>query len=124
MTKSMTRNLYLVGLILGFIGGFLLFVGLQDSAYVMHGTTTTFKSVGHPGFVIASSIVLGLAVILGFVAWLGALIQTAQLHRWGWFFCLLLFAGITLLLYIFWGPTTYSHPPLPIATPPHGDFGD
>lgn len=53
-----------------------------------------------------------LAVILAVVgslvfaiAWIGALIRTAQLGRWGWFVLLLLFSVVSLLVYIFRGPT-------------------
>jgi hypothetical protein len=39
------------------------------------------------------------------VAWIGALIRTAQSGRWGWFVLLLLFSGVSLLIYLLWGPT-------------------
>ncbi|BCL83037.1 hypothetical protein ccbrp13_55020 [Ktedonobacteria bacterium brp13] len=58
----------------------------------------------------ALTVIGGLLVFIGgilvLIAWIGALIKTAKLGRWGWFVCLIIFSGITLLIYIFWGPTT------------------
>jgi len=39
------------------------------------------------------------------VAWIDALIRTAQLGLWGWFVLLLLFSVVSLLISILWGPT-------------------
>ena len=49
-----------------------------------------------------------LAVVGGIVfavAWIGALIRTAQSGRWAWFVLLLLFSVVSLLVYLLWGPT-------------------
>ena len=39
------------------------------------------------------------------VPWVSALIRTAQLRRWNWFFFLLILSVIALPVYLFWGPT-------------------
>ena len=56
----------------------------------------------------AAPLAVILAVVGGIVfavAWIGALIRTAQLGRWGWFVLLLLFSVVSLLVYLLWGPT-------------------
>ena len=83
MKKSLSRILYLSGLVLSFIGGALL----QASSTVAYA-------------------LIGVAVVLILAAWIGSLITTAKLGRWGWFVCLIIFSSITMLVYIFWGPKT------------------
>ena len=104
MSKSLTRNLYLIA-ILGLIVGIVIAtVGATqtttaaDGTPTLSGTGATLALVGLALYVIAG--------ILAFVAWIGALIKTAQLKRWGWFVCLIVFSGITMLVYIFAGPET------------------
>jgi hypothetical protein len=104
LSKSLTRTLYLLA-ILGFIVGFVLtIVGASQTSTAADGTSTisgTGAAVALVGVVLYA-----IAGILAFVAWIGALIKTAQLQRWGWFVCLIVFSGITMLIYIFAGPET------------------
>lgn len=120
MRKAFSRLLYLAAIVFALIGGFLLSHAYADGVVLPNGalhpsnvTTAVF------GIILAS-----LACVLALAAWVGALFKMAQLHRWGWFVCLLLFSGITMLLYIFFGPTTSTYPPMPVTTPPYGGFGD
>lgn len=83
MDKSKIRILYIASFILGVIG-----------AIVMQST----NAIG--------SLVLIVAGILGAAALIGAIVNTARLKRWGWVVCLVIFSALTLLLYIFVGPTT------------------
>lgn len=56
----------------------------------------------------AAPLAIPLAVVGGIVfavAWVGALIRTAQSGRWGWFVLLLFFSVVSLLIYLLWGPT-------------------
>ena len=104
MRKSLSRTLYLLA-ILGFIVGFVLtIVGASQTTTAADGTAT----VSSTGALIAlvALVIYAIAGILAFVAWIGALIKTAQLQRWGWFVCLIIFSGITMLIYIFAGPET------------------
>jgi hypothetical protein len=39
------------------------------------------------------------------VAWMSALIRTAQLRRWSWFLYLFLLSVISLPIYLLWDPT-------------------
>ncbi|HEX9133079.1 MAG TPA: hypothetical protein VF844_12370 [Ktedonobacteraceae bacterium] len=44
--------------------------------------------------------------IIAFVGYIGAPIKMALLEQWLWFILLLVFSGITMLVYIFVGPET------------------
>ncbi len=120
MSKSLSRLMYLFGILLAIIGVLLLARGFANSRVLPNGSL-------HPsriGSAVAGVILCSLACVLALAAWFGALVKTARLHRWGWFVCLLIFSGISLLLYIFFGPTTPSYPSMPMTTPPYGGFGD
>jgi hypothetical protein len=104
VSKSLSRTLYLLS-ILGLIVGIALYIvaanqGALDAngTPTLTGTGATLALVGLVFYVVAG--------ILATIAWIGALIKTAQLQRWGWFVCLILFSGIAMLIYIFAGPET------------------
>lgn len=112
MKKSVSRVLYLLALLLD-IGGIAVFVYGAGG-----GNMSTFNALVTSGhlFVAADmnnsmltgigALLVAIGALLAFIAWIGALIKTARLGRWGWFVFLLIFSGITLLIYIFAGPTT------------------
>ncbi len=106
MKKSLVRLLYLLGLVVEIIGGVLLGMGLAGSQTVTNGYTTTATSLGNPTLFTIGTILLVIGGIVILVALVGALIRMAQLGRWGWFVCLIVFSGITLLIYVFAGPET------------------
>lgn len=116
MHKSVSRNLYLLALVCAIVAAVLIVLGISGS------TVSTFQngqysvpavtSIGNPGLFVAG---IGLSIvggILGLIAWIGALVRTAQLGRWGWFVCLIVLSGITMLIYIFAGPTTPANQPV------------
>ncbi len=105
MSKSLTRTLYLIAIV-GFIVG-LVVAGVGASQTTVDATTGATSLTGTGAILALVGVVLYIiAGILAFVAWIGALIKTAQLQRWGWFVCLIIFSGITMLVYIFGGPET------------------
>jgi hypothetical protein len=57
-----------------------------------------------------------IAVVLEMVAWIGALVKTAQLGRWGWFICMLIpfINSFAFLGYVLFGPTESARP-VPVA---------
>jgi hypothetical protein len=86
MKKSLSLILYIVGLL-------LLITAVKIP--FLYGSS-------------AEPVVVLLYIVGGIVfavAWVSALIRTAQLHRWGWFLFLLLLSIIALPIYLFWGPT-------------------
>lgn len=108
MSKSLSRTLYLIGLGVVIVAVILLVAGLAGSTTSTDPITgqTTITSVGNPALLGISTVFFVVGGILSFVAYVGALIKTASLGRWGWFVCLLLISGITMLVYIFAGPET------------------
>ncbi|HEY0752429.1 MAG TPA: hypothetical protein VGD98_00500 [Ktedonobacteraceae bacterium] len=122
MKKSVSRTLYLLALLLDIGGMVVFFFGAGG------GNMHTFNALAASGhlFVAAdmnNSMLTGLGAplfalgsLLAMIAWIGALIRTALLGRWGWFIFLLLFSGITMLIYIFAGPTTPTRPSLANAS--------
>lgn len=115
MSKTLSRTLYVLGILVWIIGGCLLLRSLVGSAllpYLAHSVTTTLG--------ICALVAGG---VLACISWIGALIRTARLGRWRWFVCLLLFSGVALLLYIFIGPPPPAHPLIPVTTPPYGGYG-
>lgn len=122
MRKSVSRTLYLLGILLSIIAVVLILMGLQGSTVntVQDGSSfsANVTSIGHPGLFFAGIAVSAVAGILGLIAWVGALVRTAQLGRWGWFVCLIIFSGITMLIYVFAGPTMPANQPVYAAPYP------
>lgn len=109
LSKSLTRTLYLIAII-GFIVGIVV-TGIGASQTTVDATTGAASLTGTGAILALVGVALYvIAGILAFVAWIGALIKTAQLQRWGWFVCLIVFSGITMLIYIFAGPETRPTP--------------
>ena len=102
MSKSLTRTLYLIGLGLIIVGAILLGVSIPGGTTAADGTTT----IGNPALFGIGTFMMVVSSIPLLIAWIGALVKMAQLQRWGWFICLLLLSGITLLVYIFAGTET------------------
>jgi hypothetical protein len=100
MRKSRSRNLYLIGVLLVIAGLFLRLIDLSNHVNPSTGVVTGST----PAVILIAGLLLLLGGILMTVAWIGALMRTAQLQRWGWFVCLLVLSGITMLAYIFAGP--------------------
>ncbi|HLH60102.1 MAG TPA: hypothetical protein VKV20_00350 [Ktedonobacteraceae bacterium] len=116
MSKALSRNLYLIGLAITIVAIILLFAGLAGTqTYTDASGYTQVSSIGNPALFGISIFLFVVAGIINLVAWIGALVKTAQLGRWGWFICLLLLSGITMLVYIFAGPTTRANPQVAAA---------
>lgn len=103
MRKSLTRTLYLIGLLIVIIGAVINGINLVG---IHVDQATKAVTGGNPGLLLVAGIVLFLGSIISCVAWIGALVKMAQLGRWGWFVCLIVFSGITMLIYVFGGPET------------------
>ncbi|HEY1352601.1 MAG TPA: hypothetical protein VGF67_23520 [Ktedonobacteraceae bacterium] len=115
MRKAVSRNLYLLALVLIIGAGVLAALGMQglslSALQNAPSTLSTLSSMHNPGLVLAGLAALIVAGLLVLISWIGALVRTAQLGRWGWFVCLIVLSGITLLIYIFAGPTTPANQP-------------
>lgn len=124
MKKSVSRALYLLALLL-VIGGSVLFyfgAGGGDmntfNALAASGHLFVAADMNNSTFTRIGALLVALGSLLLLVAWIGALIKTARLGRWGWFIFLLLLSwlAIPMLVYIFAGPTTSARPSLSNAS--------
>ena len=106
MSKSTSRNLYLVSLAILIVGGILLAVSIPGGTTQETATGTYTTTIGKPGLFVFADILFVIGGIVGLVAWIGALVKMARLGQWVWFILLLVASGITMLIYIFAGPTT------------------
>lgn len=109
MERKISRNLYLGGIILAIIAT-ILFVA--SSGIAAANATPDGQVPGSAGAIFAILAIVAVllyivAGILAFIAWIGALIKTAQLGEWVWFILLLILGStvIMMLVYIFAGPT-------------------
>ena len=110
MSRSLSRNLYLIGIGITIVATILIIASFAGSNTTTDASGYTHvTSVGNPILLGISIFLFVIAGIIDLVAWIGALVKTAQLGRWGWFICLLLFSGITMLIYIFAGPQTPAY---------------
>lgn len=120
MSKSLSRGLYLFSILLAIVGGLLLAYSVTTHPI---GQNSRVTEVIHSGWLLIGSILAFASVLLAFAAWIGALIRVAQLGRWIWFVCLIVFSGIAMLLYIFFGPRTPTRAMMAAHAPPAGGFG-
>ena len=121
MRKSVSRTLYLLAILFSIGAAVLILLGLQGGSTintVQAGPYSFSGSVSNPSLFLAGIAVAAIGSILSLIAWIGALVRTAQLGRWGWFVCLIIFSGITMLIYIFAGPTTRAGQPVYAAQYP------
>src|SRR6516165_10082854 len=95
MKRSTSCNLYLIGLLVVFIGLIPFFV-----AYL-----GVIQNLSIVALLLAGVILLLVGGIVMLIAYLGALFQMVKLSQWLWFVLLLLFSVITMFIYIFAGPT-------------------
>lgn len=117
MEKSLTRTLYLIGAGLLIVSMVLLGVSFIGGTTSADGSAT----IGNPALFGVATFMMFVSGVPMLIAWIGALVKMAQLQRWGWFICLLLLSGITLLVYIFAGPETPAPSALAVQggmTPP------
>ncbi len=114
MSKSLSRLLFLLGLLSLALATVLLMISLPGGVTSQSGNTLQYAP-GNLTLFVGSLVFFFVGFALDIVAWLGALVRTAQLRRWGWFGFLLVFSVLPMLLYIFVGPTTPVYPAYPPA---------
>jgi hypothetical protein len=105
MRRSLVRIFYLSGLAVAAVGVVLVLFslanGVTTTTNAYGGTTTTPNNTA---LFVVGIVIICLGSLAVTVAWIGALIRTAQLSEWTWFVLLLVFQGITLLVYVIAGP--------------------
>lgn len=63
-------------------------------------------------------IIVALAGLAGFIAWVMALVRTISMKTWGWFAVVLIFNGLGTLIYAIAGPTNQPAMVAGTAYPP------
>ncbi len=114
MTKRTIGIFFIVSIIMDLVGVGLIIGGLVGGTYSTttagYSTSTQVTSFGNLPLFIIGVIIVSLSGIPFLIAWIGALINLARLQQWVWFFLMLIFSWITLLVYLFAGPTTPRTP--------------
>jgi hypothetical protein len=115
MKKSTIGVLYLITFLISMLGFILYGGGAFEAAKQAVDEPPNTSIIYSPIFYVGI-LLLVIGGILALVAWIGVLVKTAFLGRWGWFFSIFFFPGIALLVYIFFGPTSAKEHP---AVAPH-----
>ena len=122
MTKRTISIFFIVSIIMDLIGIGLIAGGLVGSTFSTttngYSTNAQVTSFGNLPLFIIGVIILSLSAIPYLIAWIGALINLARLQEWVWFVLMLIFQWITLLVYLFAGPTTPRVPQYTQYMPP------
>jgi hypothetical protein len=110
MGKRTIGIYFIVSIIMGLVGAGLIIGSLVGSTYntTTYGSTTNVQltSIGNVPLFVAGIVIASLSAIPYLIAWIGALVNLARLQQWVWFVLMLIFQWITLLVYLFAGPTT------------------
>ena len=106
MRRKTIAILFIVGIVLAIIGGILEGSAMAPviAAAAAGGTPTA------PNMMLLGPAILLLVVggILGFIAWIGTLINLARQGRWLWFVLTILFSGISIIVYLIVNPQPAS----------------
>jgi hypothetical protein len=105
MSRMQIRVFTLIGLIGSLIGSLMFLAGaLIGAPAVTDATGVHVTALGNPALFVAGIVVALMAAILAVIAWIFALIRTAERQHWGWFVTMLVFGGIVTLIWSFVGP--------------------
>ena len=105
MSKIQIRILTLLGLIGGLIGTLMFLAGaLIGAPTVTDATGVHVTALGNPALFVAGCALALTAIILAAIAWIFALIRTAEGQRWRWFVTMLVLGSIVTLIWSFVGP--------------------
>jgi hypothetical protein len=110
MSKRTIGIFFIISIIMDLIGVGLIIGGLVGSTYTTttntYSTNAQVTSFGNLPLFVIGVVLVSLSVIPYLIAWIGALVSLARLQQWIWFVFMLIFQWITLLVYLFAGPTT------------------
>ena len=131
MTKSTVTRLFFAG-IAAFVAGFVLaLVGsvtaLASGAITIGGPA--ILTIDGPGLgsalviLVVAGVVMGTSMLVGLIAWIGALVNTFQLEDKTWFLVLLVlglwsFGFVAMVAYVVAGPDGMRPPVSPVTAAP------
>lgn len=113
MSLSTTRKLFWISIAVTVLGSCVLAGAVPRSS--VDGTGSV-SSADQGGAAVAGILIL-IAIVLMVVAWVGALIRTAQFGRWGWFVSIFLLGSLALLAYVIAGPDSPAMPSVSYLPP-------
>lgn len=105
MRKKTIAILFIVGIIVSIIGSVLFTAGAASAVTVSPDGVAQATGAVNPGLFFGGIALLVIASIMTLISWIGALIATARLGRWGWFVCVLILTGLGELIYLIAGPS-------------------
>lgn len=113
MSKKTIAFLYVPGIILAIIGYVFIFMAAAAAAPAIQAATTpaALQAAAATATSPLGLALTGIGGILLFISWIGALVATARLGRWGWFCVVLLLSWlftIAELIYLIAGPNVKS----------------
>ncbi len=111
MSRVQIRNFTAIGLIGSLIGVLFFVVGaLVGAPTATDATGTHLTALGNPPVFVVGLVLALAAGIVSAIAWIFALIRTAQLQRWGWFVCMLVMGSLVTLIWSLIGPDSPAPP--------------
>jgi hypothetical protein len=138
MSKSTVTRLF-IGSLLAIAGGLVLgfiavLLGYSNGVFVMNGPDVVGVQSTAMAWTVTVLVVIGILAMIGgvigqFVAWIGAVLGTAQLEDKSWFLVLLLlgvfsFGFVAMLAYVIAGPdgatSAAKQQPIPMTAVPAG----
>ncbi|MBO0783576.1 MAG: hypothetical protein J2P37_32600 [Ktedonobacteraceae bacterium] len=98
MQKKIIVRLYILSLLLSIspVATFVLIQLLFFRLPIIAGRGDLAQTV----WIFSTILLLTAAIVLGMIAWIGALVKQGKQEQWVWFVCTLLFSGIVLLIYL------------------------
>jgi hypothetical protein len=110
MSKRTIGIFFIVSIIMALVGAGLIIGGLVGSTYTTtnngYSTNVQLNSIANPTLFYVGVVSASLSGIPYLIAWIGALVNLARLQQWVWFILMLIFSGITMIVYLIAGPTT------------------
>jgi hypothetical protein len=125
MKKSVSRTFFLLALLFDIVGVGVFIFGASGgnmntlNALAASGHLFVSADMSNSHLTAIGALLVTFSFLFLLIAWIGALIKTARLGRWGWFICLIIFSALALLIYVFFGPTTSTRPTLSNASYPN-----
>lgn len=108
MKHSTSTKLFWIGTILFVVGIIVAIVG--GGAMASSSSSSSGSAAGGGILALIGLLVYLAGAVVYAIGWIGALVHTAKLSRWGWFVCVLLLGWIAMLVYTFAGPKDASVP--------------
>jgi hypothetical protein len=118
MRKKTIAILYILALLFLVLAIISIFVANATSSQNCPNVGSCYNnssSISSQGvaFIILFLVLFFVAIVLGMIAWIGALVKQGKQDQWSWFVCTLFFGGLALLIYLIAVPERSPQLPVP-----------